>query len=177
MHHGHACYHWACWFRNEATYRMSKTNVESICDGPLISPNLVWFGPLSSKNNGYICKYVTPFTLVITPKRFNISKCLLHRRQRGGKLISPDVEKNRLKGPVTRALRLGCNLRTTSRKPHRKGSQIHRATRRGGCEQVSRSKSVENKFLNMFSHMWSYDQDATYERPVQSQKIADKSRN
>jgi len=61
-----------------------------------------------------------------------------------------------------------CDQVTTYfKQPNRKVSQIRRATRRGGCGQVSRSKSVANSFLNMFSHIWSYDQDATYERPVE----------
>ena len=54
-----------------------------------------------------------------------------------------------------------------SEKPNRKRSQTHRATSRGGCGQVSRSKSVANRFLNIFSHIWSYDQNTTHERPAE----------
>jgi len=41
--------------------------------------------------------------------------------------------------------------------PNRKGSYKHRATSLGGCRQISRSKSVTNRFYNIFSHTWSYD--------------------
>jgi len=64
----------------------------------------------------------------------------------------------RLRGP-------GCDLCAT------KGSKIHRATSRGGFGQVSRSKSIANRFLNIFSHIWSYDQRATYERIVEQRNL------
>ena len=65
-------------------------------------------------------------------------------------------------GAVTLALRLGCDLCTTCQT----AKSIYRATSCGGCGQVSRSKSVANRFLNMFCHIRSYDQHATYEQSV-----------
>ena len=51
-----------------------------------------------------------------------------------------------------RHFRMSLGSPTLVKQSNRKRSQIHRATSRGGCGQVSRSESVANRFLDMFSH-------------------------